>query len=107
MPGSIYPGQLYPGFYSPPTEAVPGAPVQATQLVVELLDVVPASPLSATQLAVEFLFANANEARATQLACELIVLAFEEIVPCPTDFPTDVAAAPANCSLRVFPIDSD
>ena len=69
-------------------------PLRATQLVAELLDVVPASPLAATQLLAETLLAlppQPDQARVTQLVCELIVIAYEQPVGCPTDnFPIDL-----------------
>lgn len=69
------------------------ADVRVSQLVVETLDVIPNSPLAVTQVAAEILYANANEARVTQLACELIVIAYE----------------PEACSgsTATFPIDPD
>jgi hypothetical protein len=73
--------------------AVPPAPILVTQLAAELLSVVPNSPLAVTQLAAEIVYANANEARVTQLACELIVIVYE----------------PPACSgsTATFPIDPD
>jgi hypothetical protein len=67
-------------------------PAGITQVAVEILDVVPASPLAATQLAAEILYANANEARVTELVVELIVVAY----------------APDSCTAdAAFPIDPD
>lgn len=48
------------------------APTQATQLVIEVLDLIPASPARATQVAIEVLDQNPHEARVTQLLIEYL-----------------------------------
>lgn len=78
---------------------------RSTQVVVEVLNVVPASPLHATQVAAEIVLAlppQPNEARVTQLACELIVV---RAMPggCVVDFPTEDAPAADGCSV-IFPV---
>jgi len=75
---------------------------RATQLAAEVLDVIPPSPVSATQVAAEILFANANEARVTQVVCELIVVAVSS-AGCAAAFPIEDVATGAACRVQ-FPV---
>lgn len=65
-------------------------PASITQLLVELVVPVPGSPAQTTQLASELLNIQPapNQARATLVACELIIITTRRI-GCPANFPVD------------------
>lgn len=76
-----------------PAAAPTGPPVVVTQLVAETLDVVPNAPVTAAQVAAEILFIGTpvNEARVTEVCCELIIIAYDDVcrVTSTAGFPTD------------------
>lgn len=81
----------------------PSVPLRTTQLVAELLNTVPNSPVSTTQVAAELVLAlppQPDQARVTQLCCELIIV--PRLPICVVEFPID-PAEPTSCAVN-FPL---
>jgi hypothetical protein len=74
-------------------------PLRVTQLLAEVLALVPPSPLAASHLLVELVLAHGpqpDQARVTQLCCELIVVPRQPV--CPAELPLDANTDPAACA---------